>query len=457
MRDFELRGAALDLMKCRESSVCIVGAAGSGKSVGALLKLHVTSALVPNTTSLIVRQTHASLTASTLRTFEMNIIADDLASGKVKWFGGSGRKPPAYMYPNGSTILVGGMDQPGKFLSMDLDRVLIDEANQVSVTAFETLMTRMRGTAGTYKQIVMATNPDHPEHWLKLRANDGELPMLTSIHKDNPYLFNRNGSPTEAGASYLEVLRSLTGVRRARYLEGRWVAAEGTVWDGWRDDLHVADALPEGFQAARWIEAVDFGYQHPMTWGRFAIDGDGRMYLVAEMSRRHRLVEDFAQDILDMRAVSNWGRPEALVTDHAAGDRATLERHLGEATVKARKDVSPGIQAVAQRLVVAGDGRPRFQVLRNSLIRNDPLAASDKLPRGFAAEVNGYVWGVERGTDGRPKEVPMKINDDSCDMVRYAVMHLDGAPPAKLGNPAAPRPNTGQPSQGSPWSRPVGK
>ena len=121
----------------------------------------------------------------------------------------------------------------------------------------------------------------------------------------------------------------------------------------------------------------------------------------------------------------------------------------------ARKDVSRGVQAVQSRLRVQADGKPRLLVSRTSLIRNDPLAATDKKPRGFAAEVGAYVWEMERGTDGIPKESPRKIDDDSCDMVRYAVMHEDGAPPAKIGNPAAPQQT--HPRTDSPWSRPVGR
>jgi phage terminase large subunit len=456
MRDFELRGAAQELLKCRAPSVCIVGAAGTGKSVGALLKLHVTSALVPNTTSLIVRQTHASLTASTLRTFELNIIADELASGKVKWFGGSGRKPPAYMYPNGSTIMVGGMDQPGKFLSMDLDRVLVDEANQVSLTAFETLMTRMRGTAGTYKQIVMATNPDHPAHWLKERADADLLPMMTSVHQDNPYLFHRNGTPTEAGADYMAVLDALTGVRRLRYLNGIWAAAEGQVFDDWDEQLNLVDPFPVP-DDWRTIWTVDFGFSNPFVWQQWRVDGDGRAYLTHEISRRQRLVEDHARDILALMEANGWARPEAIVCDHDSEDRATLERHLKMPTIPARKGVTRGVQLTQARTRAAGDGRPRLLVFRDALLRTDPLAATDKRPRGFAAEVGGYVWAVERGTDGVPKEAPLKKDDHSMDAGRYLVAHLDWHEDAKVGNPAAAAKAGAQPKQGSAWSRPVGR
>lgn len=455
MRDFEMRGAARELMTCRAPEVCIAGPAGTGKSVGALLKLHITSALVANTTSLIVRQTHASLTASTLKTFETSIIAEDMAAGKVKWFGGSGRKPPAYMYPNGSMILVGGMDQPGKFLSMDLDRVLVDEANQVSITAFETLMTRMRGSAGTYNQIVLSTNPDHPAHWIKERADAGNLPLLASVHTDNPYLYNRDGSLTESGDSYMSVLQSLTGIRRARYYEGRWLAAEGQVFSDWNEQVNLVDPFPVP-DDWRSFWSVDFGYSNSFVWQQWRVDGDGRMYLTHEIARRQRLVEDHARDILDLMKVNGWKRPEAIVCDHDSEDRATLERHLGMATIPARKGVSRGVQLVQARMRPAGDGKARLMVFRNATLATDPLAATDKRPRGYAAEAGGYVWAVERGADGIPRESPLKLNDHSMDAGRYAVAYLDWYEESKIGNPAKAQQQT-QTSQGSRWSTPVGR
>lgn len=456
MRDLEVRGAAKSLFEHRGPEVLIAGAAGTGKTVSALAKLHITCLLVPGVQALVVRQTHASLTASTLVAFEQIVAQPEIAAGECVWFGGSGSKPAGYRYKNGSMIMVGGMDNPGKVLSMSLDRILVDEADQISQTAYETLLTRLRGTAPTYKQLVAACNPAHPEHYLKERADDPaqDLTLYTSLHQDNPYLYNRDGTPTEAGADYVALLAKLTGIRRARYYEGRWQSAEGLVWDVWDDAHNLVDALPAGHESWRQFWTVDFGYSNSFVWQRWLVDGDGRLWLTHEIARRQRLVEDHARDILALMKANEWTRPEAIVCDHDAEDRATLERHLGMPTVAARKDVILGVQAVYSRVRQAGDGRPRLLVLRSALIRNDPLAKSDKRPRGFAAEVTGYVWSVERGTDGRPKEVPLKLNDHSCDAARYAVMYLDGAPPAKVNNPA--QPGSSSPRQGSKWSTAVG-
>jgi PBSX family phage terminase large subunit len=268
---YEPRGAARDLFLDRGPEVAVCGAAGTGKTVAALMKLHVTSLMIPGLQSLVVRRTHASLVASTLACFEQFVAKQELAAGKVVWFGGSGSKPACYRYPNGSMIMVGGMDNPGKVLSMSLDRIMIDEANQLSVTAYETLTTRLRGSAPTYKQIVSATNPDHPDHWLKQRADDSStaLRMYTSRHQDNPYLYERDGVPTDAGTNYLGFLNELTGVRRARFLEGKWVGAEGLIYSAWDDAVNLIPCQPIPSDWPLYL-SVDFGFSNPFVcqWWR---------------------------------------------------------------------------------------------------------------------------------------------------------------------------------------------
>lgn len=420
------------------------------------MKLHVTSLMVPGTVTLLLRQTAASLGASTLRTYEHFVAAQEIASEEVVWFGGSGSKPAAYMYKNGSLIIPGGMDRPGKFLSMDVDRVLIDEANQVSVTAVEVVATRLRGKADTYKQMVLLTNPDHPDHHLLTMAKEGRARHIHSLHADNPYLYDRSGKPTKAGADYLARLASLTGVRRKRYLQGLWVAAEGAVYEEWRDDANVVDPFEV---PAEWplFLAVDFGFNDAFSCGWWRVDPDGRLYLTREIHKSQVLVEDHARHIRSiMDEHPEEPLPTDIVCDHQLEDRKTLERHLRMPTIPAKKAISRGVQLMQSRIRVAGDGKPRLMVFRGAVIGHDEYAAARNTPRGLAAEITGYVWQTIRGTDGIPKEVPVDRNNHALDMARYAVAHRDWTEPAVIGNPAKQQEGAVA-GRGSAWSTPVGR
>ena len=389
----------------------------------------------PGLRALVVRKTHVSLTETGLVTYKTHVAAEALATGIVHWYGGSGDKPPAYIYSNGSTIAVGGMDKPTKIMSSEYDIVYVQEATELTITDWESITTRLRNGAISFQQLVADCNPQQPSHWLKKRCDEGTTVMLYGRHEDNPRLFDLQGSVTVAGAEYISKLDALTGVRKLRLRHGQWAAAEGIIYEEWRPEVHLVDrkVLP-----ATWdrIWGVDFGYTNPFVWQMWAIDPDGRLWLEKEIYRSKALVEDHAKAILDVvtqRDGVTWKypKPRRIICDHDAEDRATLEKHLGMGTVAAHKSVSDGIQACGVRLRPAGDGRPRVFVCRNSLVSRDEELAQAGKPLGFSQEIEGYVWAP--GQDGKPvKEEPLKLDDHSMDTWRYVVADQDLAPRGKI-------------------------
>ena len=346
---YEPRGAARELMSNRDPVVLISGPAGTGKSLAALFKLHLACLQRPGLRGLIVRQTHVSLTSTTLITFEQEVIAAALAQGVIRWFGGSSRQPAAYRYANGSTITVGGLDKPAK---KSCPR---STTGSWSSAGHRDHRGRPRNadhpvacTDPTYKQIVLCCNPDAPQHWLNQRATKGALPMLHSRHRDNPAYFKADGTTTARGADYMSKLDALTGVRRLRYKDGIWAAAEGVIYDTFDPNLHLVsrptfgpntDLCSAGLPWT-WMRywAIDFGFTHPFVLQRWALDPDGRMWRYAEIYRTQRLVEDHAADVMDqvsrdgraedgLRGKRQWTepQPQAVICDHDAEGRATFE------------------------------------------------------------------------------------------------------------------------------------
>ncbi len=422
---FEARGANLELLHCRDTEVAAVGRAGTGKSVTACWKMHLTALAVPEMRGLLLRATHLSLTGTTLVTFQRQVAVQALADGSVKWFGGSAKDPPAFRYKKtGAEIMVAGGDRPEKFLSAELDRIFVDEAVEISLDLHETLISRLRGAAPTYKQIVLGTNPSHPNHWIKARADEGRLTMITSTHRDNPYYVNADGTYTPAGAEYMPKLDALTGVRRMRLRDGKWAAAEGIVYADWDEGIHLITP----FKVPRdWplFLSVDFGYVNPTVIQWWRQDHDGRLYLTREIYSTHTLVEDHAKQVRQiMERHTDEPRPRFVVCDHDAEDRATMERHLGLSTQAAKKTVSDGIQAVQARLRVQPDGKPRLFIFRDAVVKRDGRLADAKKPACTAEELPGYVWEVKPGAKG-VKEQPLKQDDHGADALRYLVAELD--------------------------------
>lgn len=425
------RGAARQLFSARMPECIMTGPAGTGKSRAWLEKLHLIAAKYTGVRILIVRKTLQSLKSSTLVTFDEKV--QPHLDGVV-FHGDTAKRPAHYEYPNGSVIVIGGMDRPTKVLSSEYDVIYVPEATEVTESDWETLSTRLRNGKMPYQQIGGDCNPDAPTHWLRTRLDGGRAVELVSVHEDNPLLWDaQNECWTIEGARYIAVLDSLTGVRKARYRYGFWAAAEGAVYeDSWerarnlldratickRADLYGDCGIPTDWP--RYL-VIDFGYTHPFVCQWFCEDHDGRLYRYRELYMTHRLVEDHARLIKER---SGWGKangdplPYAVICDHDAEDRATLERHLGMATIPAKKTVSDGIQAVASRFRPAGDGKPRLYYLRDSLIERDAYLVDAKQPTCAEEEVESYVW------DAR-KEQPVKEHDHALDCTRYAVAHRD--------------------------------
>jgi phage terminase large subunit len=247
--------------------------------------------------------------------------------------------------------------------------------------------------------------------------------MIHSLHRDNPLYVRADGTLTERGVDYMAKLDALTGVRRLRFRDGIWAAAEGMVYEGWNDAVHVVEPFDVPAAWSRWL-TIDFGFTNPFVAQLWAEDGDGRLYLIREHVRTRMLVEDHAKVIRD-RLLAGQPRPRGIITDHDAEDRATLEKHLGMGTTAAKKTVSDGIQSVQSRLKVQGDGRARLFVFRDALLDRDPEMDAVSLPIGLAEEVAGYVWAVKPGNKGGLKEEPLKENDHSMDAARYMVAERD--------------------------------
>ena len=350
--------------------------------------------------------------------------------------GGQRRMRQSYRYPNGSVIVVGGLDKPGKVMSTEYDAIYVQEAIELSEDAWEALTTRLRHGRLPYQQLLADTNPDRPTHWLKKRCDAGTTVLLESRHEDNPLLWDAPaGDWTDGGRVYLSKLDALTGPRKQRLRFGRWVQAEGVVYEGWDAAIHLIDRFPIPADWPRYW-SIDFGYNNPFVCQFWAVDPDGRLYLYREFYRTGKLVQDAALELLRVvgalqpgAASPDWSRaseprPREVLCDHDAEDQATLDRHLKMTTRKAFKDVSPGIQAVAARLRKAGDGRPRLFVLRDARMhRPDPALVEAKKPTCTAEEIDGYVW--DTGNRRKDGEAPLKVDDHGMDAMRYQVAALD--------------------------------
>lgn len=431
-RAYEPFGSALTLFKCRDEEIVMSGPAGTGKSRAALEKLHLCAEKYPGMRGLILRKTRASLTESGLVTFEEKVVP----AGHPCLKGPQRNQRQIYRYPNGSEIVVGGLDKSQRVMSTEFDMAYIQEAIEVAEGDWENVTTRLRNGVMPYQPLIADTNPDGPQHWLYQRAQRGQTKLIECRHEDNPTLWGRRaGEWTEAGRRYIAKLEALTGVRYKRLRSGLWVAAEGIVYDEWDPVVHRVDWFKIPCEWPRFW-TVDFGYIHPFVWQAWAEDPDGRLYRYREIYKTQTLVEDHARRILEL--TKDDPKPRALICDHDAEGRATLERYLKMQTTAAYKAVTDGIQAVASRLRTGPDKKPRLLFLRDALDERDPELVDKLKPCCTEEEMDGYVWDTRAGR--RKGEEPLKKEDDGEDATRYMVAFADNLTPVNLSKVAAVNP-----------------
>lgn len=439
---YEPRGAPRELFRDRSPEILLAGPAGTGKSLGALHKLHAILSKYPKARGLMSRKTRTSMTNSCIATFDNHVL---VPQDEVHFH----KQDQQYQYPNGSVCAVSGLDDVERIKSTDYDVAYIQEATECQVNDVEITTTRLRNWKVPYQQLIMDCNPDRPTHWLKVRADKKQTKMLLSFHKDNPILWHevrdrdkwhstcercRKKEPphwSKEGEAYLAKLDRLTGARRARMYLGQWVTAEGVVYKKWDPQVHIITRkqLPMGWDHWPRYWSIDWGYTHPVVWQEWIENPEtSQIYLLRQIFKTEYMVEDLAKRIRSL--VDNEGyTPRAIICDHDPGDRATFERHTELLTSPAYKDIAAGIQAVEARLEPDWcPSGPGLFIVRDSLLHEPDVNLEDQgSPVKTEDEFDGYVW--PKGKDGdinrRGDEVPVDKDNHGMDGVRYMVAFMD--------------------------------
>jgi PBSX family phage terminase large subunit len=225
----------VDPWRDKAHTLLLAGPAGTGKSRLAAEKLHGYMLKYPNSTGIALRKTRESMVNSTVLFLERTIIGrDPRVSHK--------RDSHRFEYANGSVLAYGGMkdeDQREQIRGIGIDAgvdiIWAEEAIKFNEDDFNEMTARMRGHAAPWQQIILATNPGPPGHWINQRLIiQGEAAVYDKARpEDNPY------NPP----AYIEGLQRLTGILRQRLWEGKWVQAEGLVYPEFDVD-NITDEEP---------------------------------------------------------------------------------------------------------------------------------------------------------------------------------------------------------------------
>jgi phage terminase large subunit len=396
---FTPRGGAAQFMYCKDPEVILEGPAETGKTLAACWLLHLTCCKYPDLQNSIIRKTQHSVYSSVLQTF-LRVIK----GLPVKVYGGE--KPERFIYPNGSQIWIGGMDNADKVLSSERFIIYVNQAEELTLDDWEMLTTRATGRGFTIAgaRVIGDANPAGANHWIRKR---GKITLIHSRHEDNPTLY-QDGKLTEQGERTMDRLGNLTGVRRLRLFQGIWATAEGAVYDTFDPSVHVKHR--EDSEFVQWYLACDKGYTHPAVILLIGADSDGRWHVAREFYERGKLEPEIAEQAWVWMKEKNV---QLCVVDESAASLIAQMQEKGIPAIGGKGEVFDGISKIQARLQVLGDGLPRLTV--------EPTCINTM------NEFESYIWKV--GKTGA-KDEPVKENDDAMDSIRYLEDAIGGGMPS---------------------------
>jgi phage terminase large subunit len=349
----ELRGALAALFTCTDREVLLEGRAGTSKTTGVLRKLIYRAERFPGSRHLVARQTRRSLTESVMVTFDRLVTPGHAAYRDVQRTNRHSND-----WPNGSTIVWGGLDNPEGLFSTEWDSVYVPEATETNEDAWEKFGRAMRNNKTDYHQRVADCNPNAPGHWLNQRATKADdmlrdvrtrldynrlqnfnhhqrverMRRLVSVHQDNPSYWDMDlWDWTDLGRQYvMGELASLTGHRRSRLFDGRWRSAEGTVFPEFDEVRHVLS-----FNVPRdWPIYVFFdpGYDHPCCVLWIAISPNGTYYVIDEIYGGGMQIPDVARAIHEHNAGRTvrgyYGDPQYIFNETQGSPKSIAQQFL---------------------------------------------------------------------------------------------------------------------------------
>lgn len=384
--------------------VLLTGSAGGGKSRVGLEMLHRYMQHNPGATGLMMRKAREWTGKSIVPFMKQSVIGNSKVAELKK-------SDSLFAYSNGSTLYFGGMkddDQRESIRSIGgdggLDIALFEEANAFTEDDLNEIIGRMRGKAGDYRQIILMTNPDAPNHWINQRLIlGGQASIHYSGAKDNPY------NPPE----YVENLNSLTGILYERLVLGRWVQAEGVIYDNFSPEHNISEEA-EYNPNLPIIWGADDGYArgdgaghanyHPrvITLGQETAQGGLNIFHV------YYATGELGENTLQNVYALGYPKPDAAYIDSSAVELRQRIWNDNINTISSTHPVSEGIKNV-RRLICDGNGvrllkiHPRCREAINEM-------------QSYRYDPNSTVVQI-----GEPK--PLKLDDHFPDALRYMTWH----------------------------------
>lgn len=273
-------------LECKAKYVAFGGARGGGKSWAVRMKAKLLCFNYDGIKVLIIRSTYPELEENHIKILRLELANVCKYNDKNK----------RLTFPNGSTITFGYCSNDKdltRYQGTEWDVIFFDEATNLTEYQMLTIAATNRGVNNFPKRIYYTCNPGGQGHgyikrlFIDRAFKDGENPddyvFIQSLVYDNKILLENN-------PDYIKMLEALPPEKRKAWLYGQWDVFEGQFFEEFRNDpnhykdrigTHVIEPfeIKTGWKIYR---SFDWGYNKPFSCDWWAIDYDGRAYLILQ-------------------------------------------------------------------------------------------------------------------------------------------------------------------------------
>lgn len=271
----------------RHRYVAFGGARGGGKSWAVRAKAVLLASNYPGIKIMIVRRTYPELRANHIN--PLKTLLGDCADYK--------ESTKEFTFPNGSVILFRHCENASavdKYQGTEVDVLFLDEATQLTEEEYDRFKTCVRGVNSFPKRVYLTCNPGGVGHSYVKRLfvdrafreneNPADYSFIRSLVTDNTALM-------ENDPEYIRQLQALPPKLRKAWLDGDWNIFEGQFFEEFKDaPEHYGDRLYTHVIAPfeippEWkiVRSFDFGFAKPFSCDWWAIDYEGRAYLILQL------------------------------------------------------------------------------------------------------------------------------------------------------------------------------
>lgn len=263
----------------------------------------------------------------------------------------------------------------------------------------------MRAFEKHWREIIRATLADYRGAALFMGTPKGykSLYRLEKLSKTNlnyvVFHFTSFDNPFLDPAEIEDMRTEMTPTQFAQEVLAEYHKMEGLIYEAFIRDKHIRDCP---FIPIKWLLSIDFGYNHPLAAGIWAIGSDDSMHLDRMIYKRKLGDAQRKQAIKDLIGDTKLDFLVGDSEDPLAID--TLNEQLGlkiKPVIKGAGSVLEGINKCS------------------SLLGQDRLTM-DPSCEDLAWEKENYSWKLDK--DDNATDEPIKADDDACDMERYAVV-----------------------------------